>query len=134
MADYVITAGNVDPVEETGIVQLIAAVSITAGQPLYNNGGQADLADASAQASAACIGVALNNAAAGQPVSYAKAGKNVLYGAIFTAGALVVVSATAGGLAPYADLLPTEYVSIVGIATTTSNLLLILNNTGIQIG
>ena len=39
-----------------------------------------------------------------------------------TAGAVYVVSANAGGIAPVADLGSGDYVTLLGIATSTTNL------------
>lgn len=51
-------------------INLLAGVAITAGQVVYmNTSGAAALADASAAGTAVAIGIALNGAAAGEPVT-----------------------------------------------------------------
>jgi len=41
---------------------------------------------------------------------------------VMTVGEVYVVSATAGGIAPVGDLTTGNYVTVLGVATTTSNL------------
>lgn len=130
MADLTITATSVVPQSGATIRTATAAAAITAGQILYlNSSGQAALADANALASAEVVGMAVCNAAAGQAVSYIADGRCAM-GTILTAGAIYVLSSTAGGLCPAADLSSTEYTSIVGVATSTSVLSVKINNSG----
>jgi hypothetical protein len=49
---------------------------------------------------------------------------NINLGATLTVGQIYVLSATAGGIAPVADLATGHYPSILGVATTASNLLM----------
>lgn len=130
MADLTITATSVVPQPGATIRSATAAAAITAGQILYlNSSGLAALADANASASSEVVGMAVCNAAAGQTVSYISAGPCAM-GTILTAGVIYVLSSTAGGLCPAADLGSTEYTSIVGVATSTSVLSVKINNSG----
>jgi len=49
-----------------------------------------------------------------------------------TVGETYVVSSTSGGIAPIGDLVATNYVSILGIATASDNLNLSINVSAIQ--
>ena len=73
-----------------------------------------------------CAGIALHGAANGQPLKYATGG-NLTFNAAFAAGDCVCVSTTVGGLAPYADLASGDFITIIGIATSTTNLKIQIN-------
>jgi hypothetical protein len=124
MADLTITAANVKKTDSTLITEGIAGATITAGQPVYKDSTASNKlkpADADVLASAAAVGIALHGASADQPLKYATGG-NLTLGAVMTAGAVYVVSTTAGGIAPVADLGSGDFVTLLGIATSTSNL------------
>jgi hypothetical protein len=55
----------------------------------------------------------------------------VTYNSAFTVGQVYVASTNAGGIAPYADLGSGDYVTILGVATTATNLKLSINQSGI---
>jgi hypothetical protein len=107
MADLTLTAAQIAPVfplnslDET--YDMVAGVSITAGQAIRQNtsSGKAALADANAGSGAEkAIGLSLNAAGAGQGVSFIQRGK--VYGFDLSGlayGALVYLSDTAGALA-----------------------------------
>jgi hypothetical protein len=124
MADLTITAANVKKTDSTLITEGIAGATVTAGQPVYKDSTASNKlkpADADVLASAAAVGIALHGASADQPLKYATGG-NLTLGAVMTAGAVYVVSTTAGGIAPVADLGSGDFVTLLGIATSTSNL------------
>jgi hypothetical protein len=124
MADLTITAANVKKTDSTLITEGIAGATITAGQPVYKDSTASNKlkpADADVLASAAAVGIALHGASADQPLKYATGG-NLTLGVVMTAGAVYVVSTTAGGIAPVADLGSGDFVTLLGIATSTSNL------------
>lgn len=130
MADLTITAGNcltIDGTYDTGI----AGASITAGQPLYKdtaNSSVLKLADAdSSSLTATVAGIALHAAGTGQPIRYQVTG-TITIGATLTAGKIYVASATAGGIAPSADLTTNWRTSILGVATSTTVLTLKIYN------
>lgn len=134
MADITVTAASVVPVAGFGFLDLTAGASITAGQTVYldtANSNVAKLADADASALTATVaGIALHSASSGQPLKVITSG-DLNPGATLTAGKIYVQSATAGGIAPAADLTTGWRTSIVGVATTTSNLSLAIKNTGV---
>lgn len=127
MSDITITATSVKKTATTVTEEGIAGETITAGQAVYKD--QADnnklkLADANLSLAASrAIGVALHAATLDQPLEYAVSG-DVTYGSGLTAGVVYVVSATAGAVAPSADLdtNSTWYATILGVASSTSNL------------
>lgn len=125
MADLSITAANVLAGEGAVTDRGVAAVAITAGQVVYKNAaGKFDLADTD---SATAIvrkpyGIALNSAAAGQPISVLKSGP-VTIGATVTRGVAYYLSGTAGGICPVADVASGDYTAIIGIATSSTVLM-----------
>ena len=103
MADIALTAAQIaaiDP-QKAEILPMIAAAAITAGQALYQDAnGKADLADANGSGTLQFRGIALNAAAAGQPVSVLKRGR--VYGYTISSlayDAPVFLSNTAGAFA-----------------------------------
>jgi hypothetical protein len=127
MSDITITATSVKKTTTTVTEEGIAGGTITAGMPVYKD--QADSnklkaadSDLSLAASRA-VGIALHAATLDQPLEYATGG-DVTYGSGLTAGVVYVVSATAGAVAPTADLdtNTTWYATILGVASSTSNL------------
>lgn len=132
MADISVTAASVVPAT-TGVTfeRYPAAVAITAGQVCYVDAstGQANLADAdSATAAVRTVkGIAVNSCAAGQQVVLQTSGE-LTFNAVLTKGAPFYCSATAGGIMPQADLTTGKYVHLLGIAKSTTVLVLDINN------
>lgn len=78
------------------------------------------LADAnSSSLTATVIGIALTGASTGQPVVYQTSGRLTIGGTI-TSGGVYVASATAGGVAPVADLASGWRTSTIGIGVSTT--------------
>lgn len=125
MADVVITPANVIAQDGALIEHGTFGAAVTAGQVVYLNTTTRkwELADADALASANGVGIALNGGAADQKGSIVVEGP-VALGAVLTLGTAYGVSATAGGLAPLADLLAGDYVTFLGVPTSTSVLYL----------
>lgn len=126
MADLSITAANVDPGSNVNPdTSYTAGATITAGQAVYIDSSDSDLAKLAqsdgTEAEAEVKGIALNGASANQPVSIAKSG-DVDMGATLTVGETYVLSQTAGGVAPIADLVSGDYVTHIGIATAADTL------------
>lgn len=134
MADITITAANV---QHSGAAQLrtgIANVAIDAGEAVYKlTSGQFALADVNLTATEANVfGVAVSSAAAGQPITIAVADNALAIGATVVAGEAYVVSQTAGGIAPIADLTTDDYISVIGVGVSTSEICLTIKATGAQ--
>ena len=123
MADVSVTATSVAPVSgSTLYADGFLGATVTAGQTLYYDSATTSykLADANASSTTAAVaGIALNGGVSGQPVKVAIGG-TITAGFTVTAGAVYVQSATAGGIAPVADLASGHYPVIVGIGTSAS--------------
>lgn len=120
MADLSITAANVDATGgllETGV----AGEAITAGQVLHKDASnEMVLSDADDTDLDVVEAIAVNDAAAGQPITYAKPGTDITIGATLTAGDTYWLSATAGGIAPEGDLTTGDRKILLGVAISTS--------------
>lgn len=134
MADVSVTATSVAKTATTRIINGFLGGTVTAGQPVYQaTDGTYLAADANASATTStCAGVALNGGASGQPVAIA-AGGTYTPGFTVTVGAVYVVSATAGGIAPVADLATGWYTSILCVGITVSTVQLVLVNSGVAV-
>lgn len=99
----------------------VGGATIVAGKSLYRaSDGQLELADADVLASGKCVGISLNGGGVGQPIDYIEEGDLTIDG--LTAGVTYAVSPTAGGIEPLADLTAGDYITILGVATSTTNL------------
>lgn len=134
MSDLVVTASGVVPANvNTPILRgtVFPGETIAQGQAVYpdpNNAGQIRKAQSNnSTASANFGGITLNGASGGQPIAYTGPGDVTLpttgTGTTLVVGQVYVVSAAnAGGIAPLSDLASGNYVSVVGVATSTNNL------------
>lgn len=134
MADLVITANDV--IKTGSGQQGTAGEAITAGQALYSDAATSGVlrpADATTADKAALVGIALNNAATGQPVSHSGLTGTIDVGAVLVVGEVYVVSATPGGgnIAPISDLGSTEFVTVIGVATAADALQLSAIRSGV---
>jgi hypothetical protein len=128
-ADLTVTASSVKKVTGAAVDRGTAGASVTAGQPVYKDAtdsGKLKAADADAQASSVCVGIALHAASTDQPLEYLTSGP-IDIGATVTVGQIYVVSTTAGGIAPYSDLASGDYVTVIGVGTTTGRIEVRLN-------
>jgi len=123
MADLSITAANVAAQGGASIGEKISGAAITAGEVLaVNSSGRAILASDATAALSKVLGIALNDAASGQPIKYMSGGR-VNLGATLAVGKLYVLS-TDGGIAPVDDIASSDYPSFLGAAESTSILVL----------
>jgi len=140
MADLTITAANITPGSVTGMSVLktsgTAGATITAGQAVYidaSDSNKIKLADADASSTAAAaVGISLHAALSGQPIQYITSGP-LNFGAILTTGTYYVVSSTAGGICPTADLSVGEYSTLLMYAYSTSVGIVMPTATGVAI-
>jgi len=134
MADLTITAANVVKYDGARTTIGTAGETITAGQTLYRKAEDGKLykADASTAAKATCVGIALNDAAANQPVVYLTAG-GINPGATVVVGTIYGVTDTGGGIGPISEREAGDYISILGVATTTSRINVVLSISGVAI-
>jgi hypothetical protein len=136
MADLTVTAASV--VKSTGATLTAASEvygeTVTAGQSVYRKSTDSKIYKAQSDGTAeeaTAIGIALVGGAVGQPAVY-QTGGLITIGATVAIGTIYVVSATAGGIAPWADLASTNYVTIVGIGSTAAVIAMSINASGIQ--
>jgi len=118
MTDLVVTAANVLEGTQARKQSKTAGAQITQGDSVYiDTSGQLQAALKGVDAaSAAAVGIALNSAESGQPVTF-QSGGEIDVGATLVVGETYVVGAAAGGIAPVADVISTEFATILGIAT-----------------
>lgn len=102
--------------------------TVVAGNPVYlsaaNKWIAADNNVSAVEAGQYGIGVALNGGADGQPAAVQVSGE-VNLGATLAIGESYALSATAGAICPEADVVSTNYMTLLGVAKTAA--LLILN-------
>ena len=132
-----ITAGNV--LQATGATTEVVTygATITQGQAVYLDTTTSTwkLADADATVLTAAVGgISLTSGVATQKGVICTAG-NINPGATVAIGTAYALdgAGVAGAIAPIADLGSGDWVSILGIATTTSNILLKINVSGVQV-
>lgn len=129
--DIVITAADVIKGVTPTTSRGTAGATITAGQPVYidaTDSNKIKPTDANlSDAAAACVGIALHASLAGQPIEY-QTGGNITLSPVLTLGKAYVCSANAGGIAPIADLATGWRTTYLGVAQSTTSLLI-----GIQI-
>ncbi len=124
MADLTITAANVLTQDISAIQTGTAGAAITAGQPVYMDtadGGKMKPAVSSSSVAANARGIALHAAANGQPIAY-QVGGLITIGATAAVGRIYAVSGTAGGIQPQEDIGTGEFVTILGVAISTSTI------------
>ena len=135
MANLTQTAANVAAGGASTVIALVqAGEAITQGQPVYQSSTtlkylQTDANDTVAKAEAK--GIALTPASTDGYFVLSKSGLTNL-GATLTVGTLYVVSATKGAICPIADLATNDYVTTLGIATTSALLNLDISVSGVQ--
>lgn len=138
MADLSITAANVVSVADSGLTKGggTAGATITAGQPLYIDASDSNkLKPADNDASSATanvVGIALHGASNNQPIAYQKTGK-ITIGATVAVGTAYVLSSTAGGICPIADLGTGDKLTYIGTGETSSVIALDINPTNITL-
>jgi len=136
MADVSITAANViagpNAVSNVGT----AGVAITAGQVVALDTTTSTIRLCDVNSASAWqrlpLGIALNGAAAGQPVSY-QTGGDITAGGTLITGAPYFASGTAGGIRPAADNTTGDYPALIGMAVSTSALRIQINAPGVII-
>lgn len=135
MADLTITAANVVKGANSRIEQGTAGAAITAGQVVYkDDAGKYQLADndsATAEAKAP-RGIALNGAAANQPLAILRHG-DLTIGATLVAGTTYCLSSTAGGICPQADVASGDDVVVMGVAKTAAVLAVSIQIPGVTL-
>jgi len=121
MAVLTITAASVAPGTGAKTKSGTAGAAITQGQPVYLDSTTIKLmpADADVLASAAVVGIALNAASTGQPVTYQTSGP-ITIGATVATGTAYYASTTTGGVCLESDLASGDFATFLGFATSTT--------------
>lgn len=117
MADLTVTATSVVNVSAS-LGNGIAGEAITAGQAVYLKPSDSRLWKAQCDGTTDegnPVGIALNGGSAGQTITYAASGE-INIGATTAKTTTYVLSATAGGIAPQADLVSTNKIVRMGYA------------------
>lgn len=125
----------VRPTANTVVRVVTYAETVGAGQPLYlNSSGKYALADADNSAATAEVSaIAMTPGVLDGFGVVATRGPVILVGATLTVGEAYIVSTTAGGIKPESDAKTTgDYISEIGRASSSSQLDLDFNATGIQ--
>lgn len=133
MTDLVITAANVLPGAGALFEDGLAGATITAGQVCYRDTDQSyKLADADGGSTLIRTprGIAMNGASAGQPLRIQKQGE-ITIGATTVANTQYYLSNTAGGICPLADVGTGEYMSTIGLAKSTTVIVLNFASSGV---
>ncbi len=136
MADLSITAANVKSSGGSKGKNGTAGAAVKAGELVYLEASSGTYKLASSNSGTAEArspdGIALNNAAAGQPLRVHTEGP-ITIGATLTAGVAYYASGTAGGICPVADLTTGHYPTIVGIAKSSSVLDVKFHESGVAL-
>lgn len=122
--DVSITAANVAPSANAVLKRGVAGVAITAGQLLYlesatNTLKLADCDSATAEVRAVA-GISINSAPAGGPLHYVVSDPALTLGGTSAKGTIYVLSATAGGITPAADLTTGWYPHVVAVGVSAT--------------
>lgn len=125
MADISITAANVIAGSNARRVSKLAASTITAGQLVYLlAAGTVAAADANgASPLYTILGIAENGGGAGQRISVITEDDDLTIGATVAIGDILIASATAGGIAPAADLTTGWFATVVAVAKSTTKVI-----------
>lgn len=132
MADLVITAANVKPGTDAVVEQVKWGATVTAGQPVYQNATDRKFypADANGTGTREVYGIALSGGAVDQVGVVQRSGR-IAIGATVVVGETYVLSGTAGGVAPVADITSGSNVVHLGVAATATEIKMSINNTAI---
>lgn len=137
MADLAVTAANVVRGAGAKVETGIAGGTITAGQTVYKDPADSDkfkLADADSGTAAVRTtrGIALNGAAANQPLAVQTEGRIVI-GAAVAVGTIYVQSDVPGGLRPAVDNGSGDFVTIIGVGVSATEIDLFIRPTGVAV-
>lgn len=123
MSNLVVTAANVLQSPSATVARGVAGATLTAGVPVYLDPADSRLkpADANGAAPANTVkGITVNGAAAGQFVNYVTDDPDFTPGGALTPGTAYALSATAGAIAPIADLVTGDTAIVLFVAKTTT--------------
>lgn len=122
MADASQTPANVTWVSGVRPTVVKAGATVAAGQPVYRDTSDNEykLGDADTDAASEIEGLSLSGGVDGRDMLLALPGSRINVGFTATAGTIYVLSTTAGGIAPWADLAQGDFVCILFIGEGTA--------------
>jgi hypothetical protein len=137
MADLAITAANVVRGAGAKIETGIAGAVITAGQSVYKDPADGDKfktadADSITAAVRTTRGIALNGAANNQPLAVQVEG-SIVIGAAVAVGTIYVQSDVPGGIRPAADNASGDFVTILGVGVSATEIDLFIRPSGVAV-
>jgi hypothetical protein len=134
MADLTQTPANVRVTSSTQLKRVTAGETVSPGMTAYRKAADGEYYKgiATSAATANVEGIFVGYADDGDDVYIATA-DNIDLGATLAVGSIYVVSNTAGAIMPSSDLSSGEFSTILGVATTTGNLKLAINVSGVAI-
>jgi hypothetical protein len=125
-SDLSITSTSVTPGANAVIRYATAGAAITAGKVVYKSAtdGKLYLADADSGTAAVrdAVGIALTTGAIGTRISYAIEDDDLTIGATVTAGVVYGLSATPGGICPWADVTTGWYPTVIAVGKSSSKI------------
>ena len=132
MADITVTPGSVVKYGTSTTSEVVSGEAIDAGEIVYLSAsdGKYYLTDSDDAAKDEASGIALSTAATGQPLVIQVAGE-VNPGGTLAVGETYYVSENPGKLCSHAGAGAGKYITVVGVASSTSKLLLIFTVTSV---
>ena len=135
MADVIITATDVEVVGSTEGRLVQFGVAVTQGQVVYRSTADNKyyLANCGVSTTARAVGIVISNCAI-NTFGYILGTKNAVIniGGTVAVGEIYVVSDTDGNIMPSTDLTSGQYLTVLGYATTASNLVINITDTQIS--
>jgi len=137
MVDLVVTAANVVKGTTAKAVVGTYGATVTAGQTVYSDPADSNKfkpcdADNATAAARATRGIALNGVANNQPAAVKTDGL-ITIGATVAVGTIYVQSDTPGGIMPAADLETGDFVTVLGIGVSASQIDLNIHVSGVAV-
>jgi hypothetical protein len=125
VADLSITSANVSPNAGATVRSGTAGATIAAGQVVYideNDNRKLKLAVNTSRAASLVAGVALNGASSGQPIDYVHSGPYAHGATATSTGDIYVLSSTAGGIETSTNASTNDWVSIIGVGISATEM------------
>lgn len=125
MVDIVITPGSVVAGSNAKKTPGTAGATVTAGQTVYRDATSKKFLLADSDSATAGVrdvfGIALHGASLDQPLMVQTEG-DINLGATLVVGKTYILSDTPGGIMPIEDVEIGDYTTVIGVASSTSNL------------
>ncbi len=123
MPAITVTADNVEPTEDaTSVSRFIAGEALTEGVPIYQSGTQVFKAQNDTSAKSKAVGITISHASgAGVPIYAVTKGKYKVGGTV-TKGKTYSVGDAAGDILAEDELTTNDWVSTLGVASSSSEI------------